>query len=317
MSWVFLTDTRVYKLKKPVRHAFLDFSTIAKRRFFCGEELRLNRRLAAKTYRQVTPLCRNASGGFVLGGEGRAIDWLVEMNRLPQTDMLDERIRTDNVTKHEIGKVAELLADFYSKLEPEITNGDVYLRQLVKEQRINRAILLRHEFGLVDIASDTLDMVDNLLQRSRPWIEARVASGAIVEGHGDLRPEHVCLAEPPQIIDCLEFNRSMRIVDPYDEINCLGMECDILGMPWIRPRLNHALDNRFPYRPDTGLLALYGGYRALLRARLCIAHLLERPVRHAGKWRPLAIRYIQQAERECLSSRSPGDRILKNVSGGA
>lgn len=299
MSWIFLTDDRVYKLKKPVRHAFLDFGTVAKRGFFCAEELRLNRRLAAGTYRRVVPLCRDGSGGLTLGGDGRAVDWVVEMNRLPQADMLDERIRTGRVTAPEIERIGGLLADFYAGLAPETTDGDVYLRHLVTEQRITRAILLRPEFGLADIAGDELAKVDGLLRRAGPWIAARLAAGAILECHGDLRPEHVCLVQPPQIIDCLEFNRSMRIMDPYDEINYLGMECDMLGASWIRPLLSRALEERLPTRPVAPLLALYGGFRALLRARLCVAHLLETPIRHAEKWRPLAIRYIRQAEKEC------------------
>jgi aminoglycoside phosphotransferase family enzyme len=299
MSWVFLTDERVYKLKKPVRHAFLDFSSVARRRFFCREELRLNRRLAAQTYRKVVPLCRDDAGRLALGGEGHVVDWVVEMNRLPQADMLDVRIRSGRVAVSEIERIGELLAEFYAGLEPETAAGEVYLRHLVNEQRINRQILLRPEFGLADIAADELAKVDRLLKRAGPWLAARLADGAIVECHGDLRPEHVCLVQPPQIIDGLEFNRSMRIMDPYDEINYLGMECDMLGAAWIRPLLNRALDGRLPTRPVAPLVALYGGFRALLRARLCIAHLLDTPIRHAEKWRPLAIRYIRQAHKEC------------------
>ncbi len=303
MSWVFLTDKLVYKLKKPVRHAFLDFGSIKKRHFYCDEELRLNARLAAETYRRVLPL-RQSSGRFTLGNRGRIADWLVEMKRLPQDDMLDNRIGTSRVTATEINEVGKTLAAFYARSQSEIADGDAYLRHLTREQRINRAILLRPEFALSGIASRALDMVDDLLQQLKPRIEARILGGAIVEGHGDLRPEHVCLCQPLQIIDCLEFNRSMRIIDPYDEINYLGLECEMLGAPWIRPLLIQALQSRFPDRPDAGLLALYGGFRALLKARLGIAHLLEAPIRHQETWRPLAIRYIGQAEREILDFRS-------------
>lgn len=317
MSWVFLTNELVYKLKKPVRHAFLDFSTIRKRHFYCSEELRLNARLAAETYRRVLPLRRDASGRFTLGDSGRLVDWLVEMKRLPQCDMLDERIGSGRLTATEINEVAKTLAAFYAHSQAEIDDGGAYLRHLIGEQRINRAILLRPEFALADIASGSLDKVDGLLQQSRPRIEARILRGAIVEGHGDLRPEHVCLCRPPQIIDCLEFNRSMRIIDPYDEINYLGLECEMLGAPWIRPLLVKALESRLPDRPDAELMALYGGFRALLRARLCVVHLLETPIRHREKWRPLAIRYIRQAEREALSLRSPPVRKSTPVCGGA
>ena len=317
MSWLFLTDSRVYKLKKPVRHAFLDFSTIAKRRFYCEEELRLNRRLAAGTYRRLVPLRRDAPGRLVLGGNGRVVDWLVEMERLPQVDMLDERIRSGCVTPREIENVTTMLADFYAACEPEIADGQAYLRHLVGEQRINRSILMRPEFGLRNIVAGALDTVDGLLAGLKPKIEARISHGAIVEGHGDLRPEHVCLCEPPQIIDCLEFNRLMRIIDPYDEINYLGMECEMLGAPWIRAQLDRHLESRLSDRPGAELLALYGGFRALLRARLCMAHLLDRPMRHEEKWRPLAIRYILQTKRECLNTGSPAGRISTRAYGGA
>ena len=88
MSWVFLTDDRVYKLKKPVRYPFLDFGTLARRRFFCEEELRLNRRLAADTYYAVIPLRCTQAGHLALSGRGRAVDWLVEMKRLPEADWM-------------------------------------------------------------------------------------------------------------------------------------------------------------------------------------------------------------------------------------
>lgn len=308
MSWIFLAGDRVYKLKKPVRRPHLDFSTISKRKFFCEEELRLNRRLAAQTYLRVVPLLRLPSGTLTLGGGGRVCDWLVEMKRLPEAAMLDALILRGKAALRDVGTVAGLLADFYARCEPVRVGGRAYLHHLVEEHSINRFILLRPRISLAGIAAGPLDAVGLLLARLRPEILARIAAGAIVEGHGDLRPEHVCLSHPPQIIDCLEFNWAMRIIDPYDEINYLGMECDMLGAPWIRPVLNAALQRRFLQRPSQDLLALFAAFRALLRARLCMAHLLEKPARHPEKWRPLAIRYIEQAERELLSARPPGDQ---------
>ena len=315
MSWVFLTEDRVFKLKKPVRHTFLDFSSIAKRRFFCEEELRLNRRLAPETYRRVLPLRRDACGRLQLDGESRIVDWLVEMKRLRQADMLDQRIRHGHVGPDEIARVAAILAGFYKSRRPEFADGTAYLDHLFEEQRINRSFLLRPQFAFADLASSPLDKVDQLLVCLKPQIEARIAAGAIVEGHGDLRPEHVCLCEPPQIIDCLEFNRSMRIIDPYDEINYLGLECEMIGAAWIRPLLNSTLREQFHLSPSPELLALYGGFRALLRARLSIVHLLDKPIRHPEKWRPLALRYIRQAARECLNLPSSEARRLTHAGG--
>ena len=95
-----------------------------------------------------------------------------------------------------------------------------------------------------------------------------MAQGLIVEGHGDLRPEHICLSDPIQIFDCLEFNRDLRILDPYYELNYLGLECSVAGVDWIGPILLDTAEERLGHRPDAKLIDLYGMLRALLKARL-------------------------------------------------
>lgn len=308
MSWVFLTDRRVYKLKKPLRRPFLDFTSLESRRHFCEEELRLNRRLAPSTYLSVVPLRKDAGGRLSLGGEGEVIDWLVEMERLPQDDMLDARIEARGVAPGDVERVASMLAGFYAGLPPELADGGAAIEHFVSEHASTREILERREFGLGDGVRAILDRVEDAIATLRPAIERRISEGRIVEGHGDLRPEHVCLAEPPQIIDCLEFSRALRMVDPYDEVNHLGLECEILGAPWIRPLLLDRLEERLGGRPGPALMALYGGFRMLLRARLCLAHLLDVPVRKPEKWRPLALAYIALAERETVSLESRAGR---------
>ena len=304
MSWVFLTKRRVYKLKKPLRRPFLDFTSIDSRRHFCEEELRLNGRLAPFTYLSVVPLRVGLSGALSLGGEGDIVDWLVEMERLPQDDMLDARIEARAVKPGDVEQIAALLTGFYAALPPQRADGGAAIEHFVAEHAINRAILEHEDIGMGNRLRRVLDRVEAGIASLRPSMERRIAEGRIVEGHGDLRPEHVCLTQPPQIIDCLEFSRSMRIVDPYDEVNHLGLECAILGAGGIRPMLLDALEARLGGRPEPGLLALYGGFRMLLRARLCLAHLLEVPVRKPGKWRPLAMAYIAMAESETLSLES-------------
>jgi len=315
MSWVFLTDTRVYKLKKPVKYPFLDFGTQAKRRFFCEEELRLNRRLAGETYLAVVPLCLDDAGQLTLVAGSEPVDWLVEMVRLPESEMLDSRLEQRRASEADIRRVGHFLAGFYAACPSEMADGRLYLDHLIAEQTINRSILQRQELGVAGISEAALGAVDRALQSLAPEIEARIRRGCMLEGHGDLRPEHVCIADPPQIIDCLEFNRSMRIIDPFDEVNYLGMECEALGAPWVRPLLLQLLQERLADRPSPSLLALYGAFRALLRARLCLAHLLETPVRHAAKWGPQAIAYIGMAEREGLNL--PGQSDRKSMRGRA
>lgn len=300
MSWVFLTDRRVYKLKKPLRRPFLDFTTIDRRRHFCEEELRLNRRLAPATYLSVVALRKDA-GGLSFGGDGEIVDWLVEMERLPQDDMLDARIEAKAVTREDVDRIGSLLAGFYAGLPSQRADGGAAIEHFVSEHEVTREILERDDFGLGERVRKVIRHVGEGIVSLSPVMERRIAEGRIVEGHGDLRPEHVSLSQPPQIIDCLEFSRALRMVDPYDEVNHLGLECDLLGAGWIRPALIEALETRLGGRPEPQLMALYGGFRMLLRARLCLAHLLDVPVRKPAKWRPLAMAYIALAERETLS----------------
>ncbi|WP_429819771.1 hypothetical protein [Ensifer sp. B1-9] len=208
--------------------------------------------------------------------------------------MLDSRIKACDLAPTELIGAAEKLVRFYAGCRPE--TADRYVRQLLDEHEISRMILLRPEFDLEtrDVAA-LLEGVGWGLQAMRSTIEARIRRGNLVEGHGDLRPEHICLIGPPQIIDCLEFNRSMRLVDPYDEISYLALECEALGSVWIGPIFLSALERTLGNRPCDRLLAVYGGFRALLRARLCLAHLLEKPLRKPEKWRPLALNYLEIA----------------------
>ena len=305
MSWVFLTEDHVYKLKKPVTYPHLDFSTIEKRRRNCEAEVRLNRRLAEGVYIGIVPLRRDAQG-LHLDGEGEIVDWLVHMVRLPETDMLDRRIVDGRVARADIEQLSHLLADFYARLAPE--TDDAYLDHLAREQPINRSVLEMPELGFRDRAAPLLDALDQAIDDLRPQIEGRIADGRMIEGHGDLRPEHVCLNETPKIIDCLEFNRRMRIIDPFDEVNYLGLECEMEGAAWVRPVLLEVLEQRVGHRPAPALMALYGTFRALLRARLSAAHLLEDHIRKPDKWGPQTFGYLALAEREAVSLPFPADR---------
>lgn len=304
MSWVFLAGSRVYKLKKPIVRPHLDFGTIERRRHFCEEEVRLNRRLAAPTYLGVVPLCRDADARYRLGGPGQIVDWLVEMQRLPREAMLDERIARRRVAPADVERLGDRLAAFYAGLSAEAAGGVCADRQS-RELARDADMLAVPALGVAEQAAPVLEAAAAALERCLPMLEMRGRGGRIVEGHGDLRPEHVCLVEPLQIIDCLEFDRDFRLVDPYDEVRYLGLECAVLGAAWIGPILLDRLRARLGDPPPPELLSLYAGLRALTRARLCLAHLLETPVRLPEKWRPLALSYLAEAEQALLNPRAP------------
>jgi aminoglycoside phosphotransferase family enzyme len=150
-----------------------------------------------------------------------------------------------------------------------------------------------------------LAQLEDLLSHTPEVVVDRVAARRIVEGHGDLRPEHVCLSDPPVIIDCLEFSRDLRLVDPFEELSYLSMECALLGARWIGPVLIERCATALGDRPSDRQLAFYTAYRASLRARQALAHLLEPAPRTPEKWVPLARTYLDEAERAAVKLRLP------------
>jgi len=139
--------------------------------------------------------------------------------------------------------------------------------------------------------------VEAFIDRRKDLLLQRLADGRVVEGHGDLRPEHICLGPTPQIIDCLEFRADLRFLDPVEELAFLTMECDRMGARSVGPILfrHYRLSTR-----DTSpsvLISFYKGIGALIRARIAILHLWEFPVRDPEKWPRRAAEYLAIATR--------------------
>ena len=299
MSWVLLGGERVLKLKKPVRCPFLDFTTVHLRERNAHAELRLNRRLAPRVYLGLLALQWD-DGVFSLVPEeelpapGRTVDWLVSMQRLPAQRMLDRVIARGELRQRDIDALLEVLVPFYRDAPRPPISEDEYLQRLRDELAASRSVLAMPRFDLPQVHS-LLDRMDQAVTRHQGMLQARVRGGRIVEGHGDLRPEHVCLIEPPVVIDALEFDLRLREVDPFDELSFLGLECAIAGDAVIGPQLTARCADALDDPPPAALLRLHTAHRALLRARLSVAHLLEAEVRTPQKWLPQAGRYLQHA----------------------
>lgn len=296
MSWLFSAGDRVLKLKKPVRTDCLDFSTLVLREFNCSEEARLNRRLAPDVYVGVLPLVAYSDGTLAIGPQAGAetVDWLVAMRRLPAARMLDVAIRAGTVSPPDIDRLGDRLARFFRDARRVPLSGDAYIVRFEALQAVNRALLTLPRFASLD-ATPVLDAVDAARGRHAGALRDRAEGGHVREGHGDLRPEHVALDGIPLVIDCLEFNAQLREVDPFDELAFLGLECRLLGAPWIEPRLLAHVAQALGEAPSPAVLALYGVHRALLRARLSAAHLLDPDPRRPEHWLPQAARYLAEA----------------------
>ena len=309
MSWVFLGEDSVLKLKKPVRTEFLDFSTLAAREFNCREEVRLNRRLAPGVYLGVLPLLQLPSGALVVGSAAAmtatVIDWLVQMRRIPRERMLDVAVPAGSVRIDDIDRLGVRLAQFFRSAERVQLDGPAYVERFQASQSVNRRVLLQPT--LRDAATvAALDAFDRMLKRHATMLGARAAAGRLCEGHGDLRPEHIGLDGTPVVIDCLEFNRMLREVDPFDELAFIDLECRLLGADWIGPRLIAHCASALHDSPPPQVMALYTAHRALVRARLALAHLLDAQPRMPERWKPQARRYVDAAH-AALASLEPDE----------
>jgi aminoglycoside phosphotransferase family enzyme len=295
MSWVFMAGDRVYKLKKPVRFAYLDFSTLDRREAACRAEDLLNRRLAPDVYLGVVPLTLSAAG-LAISGDGPVVDWLVVMRRLEENATLEAAVLGGWLRPTQVDRLATTLGAFYAhaprvQLEPES-----YVVTWQKAPAANCRVLSDARFGL------PLGCVERIAQVQRRFsiqrsalLRERIRARQFVDSHGDLRPEHIWLREPVTIIDCLEFDPKLRANDPLDEIAFLHLECERLGGLWAAERIRHHLARTLEDDAASGLFLFYRSHRAMLRARLSIAHLLDPNPRTPEKWPRLARVYLKLA----------------------
>lgn len=293
MSWVFLTGGEAYKLKKPLRLPYLDFSTLERRRAACEAELTLNRRLAPDVYKRVEPL--TLSGGrYRLGGTGEVVDWLVVMRRLDKSASLERLLLAGTLTVRQLDAVITTLLSFYRRARRVGIPPDALMVQWHANLRDNRRVLLNPQLGLPTPLVLRLDGLQRLLLRQH---QAAIRGRArfIVDGHGDLRPEHIWPGPPVRIIDCLEFNARLRAVDPLDEMAFLALECErLLGKTFAGHVKRRAAAQLTGIYCEVAF-GFYRRYRAMLRARLAIAHLLEPNPRTPEKWHRLALSYLKLA----------------------
>lgn len=297
MAWVFLTERHAYKMKKPVRTSYLDFSTLEKRKQDAEREVSLNRRLAPHVYLGVVAVTADTAGTLALQGRGEPVEWLVKMKRLPRDRMLDAAIADGAVEPADVAKVGRLLAGFYQKAPSAPVTAAEYLRRLRSEIEDSASTLSDPSYELD--RGTTARIHDALRAQAHEHgasLRARVAQGLVVEGHGDLRPEHVCLLDPPVIIDCLEFNQTLRWLDVLSELAYLALECRRLGAEWIGRQVLDTYGRRADDPYSASLCRFFCAYHACIRAKIAVWHLEDDGVGDPRHWVDKARHYLRLAE---------------------
>jgi len=261
------------------------------------EELRLNRRLAASVYLDVVPLVVDVSGMIRFDGNGTVVDWLVKMTRLETEHMLDWALTHGTATNDDARAVATRLSEFYLTLAPAGINPADYRRRLRQGiDECDRELCDPVFAQPADQVRALCLMQRSLLERHPERFEQRVLEGRIVEGHGDLRPEHICLAPPLAIIDCLEFSSEYRTLDTVDELGFLALECERLGAPEFGRVLLETYGAATGDRPCAVLVHFYQSYRASMRAKIAAWHLREAAFHESPKWLDRTQQYLQLAQ---------------------
>ncbi len=297
MSWVFLVNDVAYKLKKPVVNRLFDFRTLEARLKNCREEVRLNRRLASGIYLGIVPLAVNEAGKLQIEGKGKIIEWLVKMNRIPEENMLDYAIKHRTIKKPLLKGAAELLTEFYKNSPSLHMEPDFYRKKLNDEIISTRAELRQPLFHFpVRLIRQISNTLIQFLGKHYLLFDERVRNGKIIEAHGDLRPEHICLLPQPAIIDALEFNFELRIMDVAEELSFLSIECEMMGN---RTAGQLFFDEYMKITNDIipqSLITFYKIKKACLRTYLVARHKEEDRYKDDPQWLTRANAYLKLAE---------------------
>lgn len=269
ISWVLLTGSYAYKIKKPLNLGFLDFSTLDLRRHYCEEELRLNRRFAPDLYVDVVPIGGSSSAPRV--GEEPAIEWAVRMHEFPVEAGLDAKLAQGRVTAVQLSELAERVAAAHASAP---VPDDARFGSL---DSIRRPAMDNFDSLQADCDSPLLQQqlaslrgwTEREIERLAPVFAARTAGGFVRECHGDLHAGNVvCLDTGLVPFDCIEFSDELRCIDVVNDIAFLYMDLAYRQ----RPDLAAVFLNR--YLECTGdyaglrVLPFYLIYRAAVRAKI-------------------------------------------------
>ncbi|MFN0215058.1 MAG: hypothetical protein ACKVT2_12450 [Saprospiraceae bacterium] len=280
ISWVILTEEFAFKIKKPVRFDFLDFSTLELRRHFCEEELRLNRRLAPQMYLRVLPI---GAGGI---GEDHlpAVDYAIQMHRMDNTREMDKLLVAEAVGRGDMENLAALLAHFH--LQNRLDTALPY-RPVEDAHDFADLFALEADLSALKVPDASLlrvwaETIPAFLYKHRTRSEDRIHSGFWIEGHGDLHSRNIFLPanEAPVVFDCLEFNEHFRRIDVLNELAFLYMDLEFHGR---KDLADCFLENYtrhwacFETAEDSLLFTYFKAYRANVRLKVALLELRQHP----------------------------------------
>jgi hypothetical protein len=300
ISLVFVADNYVYKIKKPVNFGFLDFSTLDKRRYFCHQEIRLNRRLARRVYHGVLSVIEEGGRHRMIDGENGAVEYAVKMERIPDESLMKSIFERGELSIEHLTRVSDLLAAFHSRAfrNPDIDRfGQPEAFKVNTDENFEQ---VEKYIGLTIGGSDYAALkrwTDRFYESHGDLFTKRIAQGKIRDCHGDLHMEHICFFHGLNIIDCIEFNDRFRYSDTLADIAFLLMDLEYHGGDEPSQTLWEAYRQRTEAYDVEHLLTFYKLYRAFVRGKVNSFRLDDEAIDREGKARAAetASRYFQLA----------------------
>ncbi len=261
ISWVILTRDHAYKIKKPVHFSFLNFSSLEARRYFCEQELSLNRRLAPDMYLNIVPVYQGPDGPVLAKAEGRVIDYALRMRRLDSSRQMDQLLEQGEVVPDQIDALADQMIAFHRSVQ--VVKNAFDLRTWRNTYNDLEVILDQvHDWGLEETARTierAISLSDAFLEKYGERMLERQEEGWVVNGHGDLHARNIFLTDPPAIFDCIEFSEELRHLDVLNEIAFFCMDMDVFDRPDLGERFFRRYTASIPClaKPEDELLFRY------------------------------------------------------------
>jgi len=305
ISLLFLTGNHVYKVKKPVDFGFLDFTSLGKRKFFCEQEVKLNRRLSPTIYLGVVTITQEGNR-IILDGKGELVEYAVKMRQIPEEFLMDKLLEKKQVTPRMIEAVSEKLVKFYFAAE----SNDL-IQSFAKPERVKQDTDENFEqtekYIDVTIPGQVYEAVKNrtneFFRTKGKIFHQRIATDRIRDCHGDLRLEHIFWGDEISIFDCIEFNERFRYTDVAADIAFLAMDLDYHSRQDLSEHLIRTFIGKSGDQELVEVLDFYKCYRAYVRGkvesfRLDDPHIpggeKEEARKRAQKYFDLAYRYAQR-----------------------
>ncbi len=271
ISWIILTGQFAYKIKKTVDFGFIDFSTLAQRKFYCDEELRLNRRFAPELYLETVAI-RGSYGHPRFDGNSDIIEYAVKMREFPQACLLSRHADEGRLNSEHINVMADVIANFHSRAPLAVAGSSLGDSASITKWS-------DENFQHIEEIIPTTELPDYYLKlkawfllkqkRCIPIMQARQRAGLVRECHGDLHLGNMAIIDNRCVpFDCIEFNEELRWIDTISEVAFVMMDLLFRGYPayaWLF--LNRYLAKCGDYK-GLAMLPYYVIYRAMVRAKV-------------------------------------------------